>query len=169
MHHQFNCYGPALWRRVYGRGPLGCELHNGSVDGTPDGAHGHVLAHGTQAYVNVWPPAARGGNTDINANKAVRQERVMSSGLGITVSFFIKIKTLFSVAVLQPGRKSQQNPNTGVSVITLVTYTASQHWPCLASEHLQVHSIGTKGKNGAKLRNGTRLKYLFIGQLKPEQ
>lgn len=158
MHHQFNRYGPAPWRRVCGRGRLGCELHNGSVDGTADGAHGHVLAHGTQTYVNVWPPAARGGNTDINADKAVRQECVMSSGLGIRVSFLIKIKPLFSAAVLQSGRKAQQSPDTSGSVIILVTYTASQHWPCVASESLQVHIIGTEGKNGAKLRNATRLK-----------
>lgn len=92
MHHQFNRYCPALWRRVCGQGRLGRELHDGSIDGVPDVTDRHVLPHGTQTYVNVWPPAARGGNTDINANEVVIKECVMSSGLGIKIYLKLKIE-----------------------------------------------------------------------------
>lgn len=52
---------------------LGPELQHGAVDGAADAADRHVPAHGAQAYVNVWPPAARGGNTAVNAKEAGRK------------------------------------------------------------------------------------------------
>ena len=91
MHHQLNRYCPALWHRACRQGRLGRELHNGSVDGAPDVTDRHVLAHGAQTYVNVWPPVARGGNTDINANELVRKECVTSSALGSKIYLKLKI------------------------------------------------------------------------------
>lgn len=72
MHHQLNRHCPVLQCRLCGRARLGAELRDGGVDGAADVTDGHVLAHGAQTYVNVWPPAARGGDTDINANEGVR-------------------------------------------------------------------------------------------------
>lgn len=92
MHHQFNRYCPALWCQLCGGGRLGQELHDGSVNGTPDVTDRHVLAHGTQTYVNVWPSVARGGNTDINANKVGRKECVTSSRLGSKMYLKLKIE-----------------------------------------------------------------------------
>lgn len=66
MHHQLDCHGAAL--RCPGRG-----LQDGAVDGALDAADRHVPAHGAQAYVNVWPPAARGGNAAVNAKEAGRE------------------------------------------------------------------------------------------------
>lgn len=66
VHHQLDGHGAA------GRGP-GRQLQHGAVDGALDAAHRHVPAHGAQAYVNVCPPAARGGNTAVSAKEAGRE------------------------------------------------------------------------------------------------
>lgn len=83
MHHQLNRYCPVLWCRVCGRGRLGGELRDGGVDGAPDVTDRHVLAHGAQTYVNVWPPAARGGTLTLTLTRELEPESVTSSGSGI--------------------------------------------------------------------------------------